>query len=162
MVIPKFGSLYLENEYVYDNSLTALFCAEWFFKKTKEYCSDPKKIGSLSTDTCATMRNTWTRLEKHPLLQHAFFIPCDSHGLQLLIRDILKSQPFWDTITKAQAIVSAFHKANKQYAILRSKMAVPTAFVLSVITRWGSQYGLILSVLKNKQALFSWVLDSRA
>jgi hypothetical protein len=34
--------------------------------------------------------------------------------------------------------------------------------VLSVITQYGSQYGLILSVLKNKQALFSWVSDSQA
>jgi len=81
------------------------------------------------------MRNTWTGLEKHPLLQHAFFIPCDSHWLQLLIKDILKFQPFCDIIAKAQAIVSAFYKANKQYAILQSKMAVPIAFVLSVITR---------------------------
>lgn len=35
------------------------------------------------------------------------------------------------------------------------------AFVLFVITRWGSQYGLVVSVLKNKQALFAWLLDSR-
>jgi hypothetical protein len=155
VVIPKFGSFYLENEDVKDKSLNSQFLVEWFFQKTKQYCSDSKRMSSLSTDTCATMQKTWTGLEEHPLLKHAFFIPCDSHGLQLLIKDVLESQPFCDIIAKAQMIVSTFHRAPKQYAILRSKQEKPTAFVLSVITRWGSQYGLVLSVLKNKQALFS-------
>jgi hypothetical protein len=66
-------------------------------------------MSSLSTNTCATMRKTWTRLEDHPLLKHAFFVPCDSHGLQLLIKDILESKLFCDVITKAQLIVSTFH-----------------------------------------------------
>jgi hypothetical protein len=46
---------------------------------------------------------------------------------------MLKSQSFCDIIAKAQAIVSAFHKPNKQYTILQPKMAVPTAFVLVTI-----------------------------
>jgi hypothetical protein len=96
------------------------------------------------------------------LLKHSFFVPCDSHGLQLLIKDILESQPFCDVITKAQTIVSSFHQAAKQYAILQTMQEKPRAFVLSVITRWGTQYGLVLSVLKNKQALFSWVADAQA
>jgi len=155
VVIPKFGSFYLENEYINDKSLNSSFFVEWFFQKTKQYCSDPKRMSSLSTDTCATMQKTWTGLEEHLLLKYTFFIPCDSYSLQLLIKDILKSEPFCDIIAKAQMIVSTFHRASKQYAILRSKQDKPTAFVLSVITRWGSQYSLVLSVLKNKQALFS-------
>jgi hypothetical protein len=89
-------------------------------------------------------------------------VPCDSHGLQLLIKDILKTEPFASTIAKAQTIVSTFHQAKKQYAILRTKQEKPMAFILSVIIRWGTQYGLALSVLKNKQALFAWVADPRA
>jgi hypothetical protein len=162
VVIPKYGSFYLENEFVHDNSLNAQWFVEWFLKKTKQYCSDLKRMSSLSTDTCKTMRNSWAGLEEHPLLAHAFFIPCDSHGLQLLIKDILKSHPFCDIISKAQTIVAAFHRAPKQYAILRSKQVKQVAFVLSVITRWGTQYGLVLSVLKNKEALFLWIADSRA
>jgi hypothetical protein len=42
------------------------------------------------------------------------------------------------------------------------KQAKPMAFVLSSIVRWGTQYGLVQSVLKNKQALFAWVADERA
>jgi hypothetical protein len=108
------------------------------------------------------MRKTWTGLEKHPLLSHAFFIPCDSHGLQLLIKDILESKPFSDTIGNAQKIVKTFRRAKKQYSLLREKQETPVAFVLSCMTRWGTQYGLTQSVLKNKQALFAWVADNRA
>lgn len=118
IVILEYGSFYLENEFVYNSSLNTSFFVKWFFKKIKLYCSDSKRMSSLSTNTCATMRNTWTELEEHPLLKHAFFVPCDSYGLQLLIKDILKSYPFYDIISKAQTIVSAFHRAPKQYAIL--------------------------------------------
>jgi hypothetical protein len=62
-------------------------------------------------------------------------VPCDSYGLQLLINDILKREPFASTIAKAQMIVSTFHHAKKQYTILRTKQEKPMAFVLSVITR---------------------------
>jgi hypothetical protein len=108
------------------------------------------------------MRNSWARLEEHLLLVHAFFILCDSHGLQLLIKDVLNSNPFCDIISKAQTIVTASYRALKQYAILRSKQVKQVAFVLSVITWWSTQYRLVLSVLKNKEALFLWIADSRA
>jgi hypothetical protein len=91
VVVPRFGSLYLENEHVGGKALNALFFVDWFFGKMKHYCLDLKRMSSLSTDTCATMQKTWTGLEKHPLLKHLFFVPCDSHGLQLLIKDILES-----------------------------------------------------------------------
>jgi hypothetical protein len=79
-----------------------------------------------------------------------------------LIKDILESKPFYDIITKAQTIVTTFYRAKKQYAILQTKQEKPMAFVLSVITRWGTQYGLVKSVLKNKLALFAWVNDKNA
>jgi hypothetical protein len=58
MVLPNFGSFYLENDHVGDKSLTAAFFVDWFFRKTNVYCSDPRRIGSLVTNTCATMRKT--------------------------------------------------------------------------------------------------------
>jgi len=87
----------------------------------KNYCLDLERLSSLSTDTCATMRKTWIGLKKHLLLSHAFFIPCNSYGLQLLIKDILGSQPFSNTIKKAQKIVKTFRQAKKQYALLWEK-----------------------------------------
>jgi hypothetical protein len=72
----------------------------------------------LSTDTCATMKKTWTGLKVHVLLKHTFFIPYNSHSLQLLIKDILESKPFNNVITKAQIIVLKFYQVAKQYVIL--------------------------------------------
>jgi hypothetical protein len=54
------------------------------------------------------------------------------------------------------------HISDQKYAILRAKQEKAVAFVLSVLTRWGTQCGLTQSILKNKQALFAWVADERA
>jgi hypothetical protein len=81
VVIPSYGSFFLENEHVGDAALTAAFFVDWFFKKTKIYVLDLKRISSLSTDTCATMRNTWTSIENHLLLSYTLVVPCNSHGL---------------------------------------------------------------------------------
>jgi len=108
------------------------------------------------------MRSTWTGLERTDELSHALFIPCDSHGLQLLIKDILELPQIAPIIAKAQAIVSAFHKAKKQYAILRSYQNKPQALLLSVIIQWGMQFMLITSLLRYKGALFLWLIDKRA
>ncbi len=35
------------------------------------------------------MRALWKSLKKDPRLEHIFCAPCDSHGIQLLIKDIL-------------------------------------------------------------------------
>lgn len=118
VVIPGFGSFYLENENIGDKTLDAQFFVNWFFRKSKKYCSDLSRMNSLSTDTCSTMRSTWTGLAKNPSLSHSFFVLCDSYGLQLLIKDILQSKLFSETITNAQTIVSAFRRAKKQYSIL--------------------------------------------
>jgi hypothetical protein len=58
VVILEYKRFYLENEFVYDNSLNALFFVKWFLEKKKQCCSNPKRMSSLSTDICATMRNT--------------------------------------------------------------------------------------------------------
>lgn len=46
-------------------------------------------LNAFSTDTCNQMRATWKGLSLISEFQHCFFIPCDSHGLQLLIKDLL-------------------------------------------------------------------------
>jgi Protein of unknown function (DUF 659) len=46
-------------------------------------------INSLATDTCTTMRSLWAKLKHKPGYNHTFFVPCDSHRIQLLIKDVL-------------------------------------------------------------------------
>jgi hypothetical protein len=85
------------------------------------------------------MRSFWKKLEKDPRLTHAFFIPCDSHGLQLLIKDLLKVPLFKDIHRKCKAIAKGLRKAKKQYAILRIKQKQyyneRRALALSILTR---------------------------
>ena len=65
-----------------------------------------RQVNSISTDTCNTMQTVWNTLASTDELRHAFMVPCDSHGLQLVVKDILslpsvkptyKSGPFLRT-----------------------------------------------------------------
>jgi hypothetical protein len=104
-------------------------------KKASAY--DLSRVSSLTTDTCTTMRSTWLGLEAVDKLSHVLFIPCDSHGLQLLIKDLLDQPRIAEVMIMAQTIINAFHRAEKQYAILRSKQEKLSALLLAVIIRWG-------------------------
>jgi hypothetical protein len=161
------GSLFLANRDAKDAKLSAKFFLQWFLVESQRYTrGDTQRIGSMTSDTCATMRNFWALAEAEPSLSHVIFVPCDSHGLQLLIKDLLQTQPFQSTLSQAQNIARGFHKAKKQYSILRvyqeSTYGRKQALILSVITRWGSQFGLLNSILKNKDALRLWATDIRA
>ncbi len=85
-------------------------------------------------------------------------MPCDSHGLQLLVKDIVEHIPvFKATLEQAQAVVKAFKNAPLQLSFLREYQVQhyqqPVALILSVITRWGTQYRLVNSLIKSKDAL---------
>jgi hypothetical protein len=107
VVIPRYGLIFLANESVGRQDLTASFFANWFLQRASEY--NLTRISSLTTDTCAIMRNTWTGLEKLDSLSHVLFIPCDSHGLQLLIKDLLDQPRIAKVMKKAYLIVTGFH-----------------------------------------------------
>lgn len=141
--------------------------AEWIFRQLIEITHhDLSRVNSLATDTCATMRKIWRVLGHQESLQHVFFVPCDSHGLQLLIKDIL-NLPWCHSIhQRASKITTAFRRAPLQYEILREKQLLHygkhQALLASVITRWGSQVTMANSVLHNKQALKDYAVDDRA
>ena len=116
IVIPQYSSIFLGNEDIGNKSLDTPFFTNWFLRKAASY--DLSRVSSLTTDTCSTMRSIWTGLQQVDQLSHALFIPCDSHGLQLLIKDILELPQIAPIIQQAQAIVQAFHRSKKQYAIL--------------------------------------------
>ena len=125
--------------------------------------ADLSRINSIATDTCDMMFAMWRHIRAYPELEHCFCVPCDSHGLQLLIKDILAIPQFNDILENAQAIAKAFRKAHLQYARLREYQIQDygkhIALVLSVITRWGSTFRLIVQVLKNKNALRHYCAD---
>jgi hypothetical protein len=125
---------------------------------------DWANINSISTDTCNTMRAAWRLLSQKPQLQHVFMIPCDSHGLQLIFKDLIGNESRFpmikNTFKSALQIVTFFHKSPLQYAYLQKLQeehySHRKALIASVITRWGSQYNLILSVNNSRKALVDW------
>lgn len=108
------------------------------------------------------MFSMWEELESYEEFKHCLFIPCDSHGIQLLIKDVLKILAFSNIIDQAQ-LVKAFRKAHLQYARLRENQlqiyGCYQSLILSIITRRGTQFRLIQSILKNKDALKRYASD---
>ena len=100
--------------------MSAVVQAQWVIKGCREATNDQLwRINCIATDTCATMKAMWTEIAKFPEMKHVFFVPCDSHGLQLLMGDILKFPFFSEVIEKAQLIVTSFRGSNKEMSILR-------------------------------------------
>ncbi len=64
----------------------------WVLAKMLELTGgDLGKIHSVTTDTCSLERAIWDLLSQDPRLTHNFYVPCDSHGFQLLIKDLLST-----------------------------------------------------------------------
>jgi Protein of unknown function (DUF 659) len=64
----------------------------WFLKRVTELFGPPHnwtKINSFTSGTCNLMRSVWSGLSFTPGMEHIFTIPCDSHSLQLGIKDVL-------------------------------------------------------------------------
>ncbi len=133
-----------------NESMNGRWTADWTIKKLDKVVGADgwHRINSVGTDTCNTMRDTWNRMARDPRAKHVFFIPCDSHGLQLLMKEIIETTWFSDRFQSAQNVVTHFNKSPKQLTLLREKMCnayngKKRAFILSVLTRWGTQVNMI-------------------
>lgn len=80
---------------------------------------DWSRINSICTDTDGTMRACHTALAKTHELKHCFFSLCDSHGLQLLVKDVLSLEFFTQTFSQATDIITFFSKSKLQLSRLR-------------------------------------------
>jgi Protein of unknown function (DUF 659) len=152
------GSLHYISEDIGALRMNAENYANWLVKHLRVLTNnDLSRINSLAADTCSTMYSLRDLLRRIPELKHIFYIPCDSHSLQLLIKDIFAIPRMKEILQKAQTIVKAFRKAPLQYARLREhQMEIYNqhyALILSIITRWGTQFRLIDSVIRSKTAL---------
>ena len=157
------GIFHLEAEEIPDEKHNAATLIKWTDEKVKLWVEGrPHTVNSLATDTENKMRAVWKGLYQDcPNWERVFFVPCDSHGLQLLMKHMSELVPGFSSIFKqAQQIASFFHKGDKQLAILRSYMKRAYgrhfAITLSVITRWGTQIRLIKSLIRSKEALRAW------
>jgi hypothetical protein len=125
--------------------------------------SNLKRFIAFSTDTDSTQRATWNLFKDDPELLHVYSVSCDSHGCQLIFKDILKpgvdanKVPIYTEIGEfftegLNAVVTAFLKALKQLAYLRNcivkSIGKVIALIATVPTRWGTQVSQCASLLK--------------
>jgi hypothetical protein len=121
---------------------------------------DTSKINSVVTDTNSTMRLFHQKMAERPAFSHILYTLCDSHGFQLLIKDILQTEPWNKTFIETSKIITTFKKSKIQLAVLRKfqvqKYGQRRSLITSVITRWGSQMAALRSVSGSKEALQEW------
>ena len=153
-----YGPLHYISEDIRAQQMTAAAAAQWLRNHLLVLSNnDLSRINSIITDTCALIA-MWMEMQRFIELKYCLFIPCDSHEIQLLVKDLLEIPIFKDTLQKAQKLVKAFRHSLLQYARLRDfQLQYGTkkhqSLILSVITRWGTQFRLLQSVLNSKDAL---------
>ncbi len=170
VVIRKEKAYYMCSETINNpnESMNGRLTADWTLKKIEKVVGIDgwHHINSVGTDTCNTMRDTWNRMARDPGVKHTFFFSYDSHGLQLLMKDIIETVWFPAQFKSTQNIVTHFNQSLKQLTFLREKMCnacngKKLAFFLSVLTRWRTQVNMIESVSRNRQALQDLYKDNR-
>jgi hypothetical protein len=168
-LVTRLGAFYYLTVAVGETRQTAENVAVWALEKMGQSVQgNYARINSVATDTCSDMRAVWRNIKADPRMSHVFCVPCDSHGLQLLIGDLIHKIPALKSVKDdAEAIATAFRNSPLQYAILRRHQEAcyegrRKAFVIAVATRWGTQAGIVNAVLGNKDALIAYVDDSLA
>ena len=165
---PAHGSFYLRNFHIEDNSQTAEYLKELIAPEVLNACNgDLSRCNSICTDTCSTMRSLHEKMAADPQFANTFFVLYDSHSIQLLIKRILELPQFNTILKQAQCIAACFSKSRLQLGILRTKQqqlmhGKTFAITLSVITPWGTQYGLFYSLKRSKDALKAYAIDTRS
>lgn len=94
-ILTETGAFHYKTEDTGSMQLGAVEISQWVMEKLATLVGEQWwRINSMATDTCNTMRAVWRTLAADNRTQHVFFVPCDSHGLQLLIKDISEVEPY--------------------------------------------------------------------
>lgn len=139
---------YLCNEDIPGVKHDTQLLAQWIDNKILEYCNwQPLRINFYAIDTENKMRAVHTILSSTDDFKHVFWIPCDSYGLQLLMRDIAELPWFAEVFKQVSSVVNYFYCSGKQIAMLRKyqmrEYKKLYSITLSVITRWGTQVSIL-------------------
>jgi len=136
-------------------------CIQLVLPELKEIChGNFFRINAFCTDTASVMRKTHkthTDLARMENFRHCLFSLCDSHGLQLLVKDILHMGYFKDISDDTAFITTFFKKSKLQLACLRNEMmeywGYVRSFITAYLTRWGSNFKAIESVQRAHRPL---------
>ncbi len=141
--------------------MSAVVQAEWVINDCKKTIDNQlERINCIVTDICFIMKAMWIEIFKYSEMKHVFFVSCDNHELQLLLKDVMKFSFFADVLQKAQLIVINFRESNKKLIILwkyQKKTYNQRRFlILNVLIRWDTSVDLINSVLRSKETLLNY------
>ncbi|KAJ1526530.1 hypothetical protein ONE63_008118 [Megalurothrips usitatus] len=131
--------------------------SDFMFEKFDFYIDKvgSEKVNLIVTDNASVMRATWKKIrEKYP---HIHTIGCGAHGLNLMFKDVLKTNPFVLLVQRAKKVVK-IKKRRQLYAIFKSKQIAKygnkkRALIMPSPTRFSGAYFMFVSLYKNKQAL---------
>lgn len=121
------------------------------------------RLNAICTDTCSTMRKLHREMKALPEFSHCLYTLCDSHGLQLLVKDIVESKRWMPVLGKVTYLIAFFKKAKLQLSRLRIHQQEcygrRKAFITAAITRWGTHLSAVKSLFESKDALRSFARD---
>jgi hypothetical protein len=153
---------------------TAKAGAEWTLANVKKAAlaitsGNLLRWKAYSSDTDNTQRKTKKLLEADQETAHVHWVPCQSHGIQLIFKDMLnpgKDQFKTQIKTKMgrffssgpNYVVSKFTASVLQLALLRDCMirnmnGKVKALIATVPTRWGTQIAQTTSLIKSELSL---------
>lgn len=157
------GSFHLCTTSVDDRNVTAQEVARMVTTHAKELTKgDLLRWNSICTDTCSTMRSMHQLLEKEVATKHVFTVLCDSHGLQLFVKDIFDHQegvPYYiSALADASYLSNTLRKTKLSLSIIR-RVATENnlsfrAFATAAITRWGSHFQVLNSLVESREVLW--------
>jgi hypothetical protein len=111
------GPFYIKNDLIPVGTSSAERQAAWILKALNnmeaEHNFTLPMINSTATDTYSTMRKLWRALRTDRRFAYTFFVPCDSHGINLLINDIINLDEFKPIVKIVNEIIAHFRCAHK-------------------------------------------------
>ena len=121
------------------------------------------RINSISGDSCSTNLAMFKQLQAQPALAHCFFIPCDAHSLQLLIKDICSHDTIKEVVSAVDNLVSHFKHSPKQYQIFKALqlqlLEKPLNLTIACVTRWGTHAKEFQRLIYNEQVLKRYLIE---
>eukprot|EP01112_Ceratiomyxa_fruticulosa_P012737 TRINITY_DN3545_c0_g1_i1.p1 TRINITY_DN3545_c0_g1~~TRINITY_DN3545_c0_g1_i1.p1 ORF type:complete len:573 (-),score=99.89 TRINITY_DN3545_c0_g1_i1:340-2058(-) len=146
-----------------DQNETAVNIKKWIIQMWKENNIPPPKIASLTTDTCAVMQLLWKELNKDKEYTHVFTGPCLAHVLNLVIQDVLEITQYKTVSEQAHSFCKHLNASPLQLAKFREIQATMLGKILAIITpaltRWGTHYGMIESLIRSRQVIIQYVQE---
>ena len=106
-IVTPVRAFYYETEDSKYESQTTQMLFEWMMKRVDNMVEDKGwwRFNLFITDTCNTMRAVWSLVEYNSQTKHVFCITSNSHGLLLLIHDLLDIEPFQPCLKKLKRLL---------------------------------------------------------